>query len=344
MMIGAREIGSGKECWTIAELGINHNGDVGRAVEMVHAAAESGAGAVKCQAFSPACFVSKHATYKGESQEALFSRYVLNPDDFYQIAIACKASGVTFLGTPDCEEHARLLLNLGAPALKVGSDDLTNLPLIRSFAGMGVPLILSTGMADLGEVEDAVDAAHPNEDVILCHCVSLYPTPLDRANLRRVEFLRNFYRRDTAVAGIGYSDHTDGIEAAMEAVSHGAVLVEKHFTLSRDLPGPDHAFSADPEQFSAMVAGIRRAEARRGGRTIDELRFTSDEEKAMRLVARRSVRSRFDCKEGTLLTMGHLVFQRPGDGLSPADVDKVLGKSLRVNKSSGDIILAEDVR
>jgi N,N'-diacetyllegionaminate synthase len=338
--IGNRLVGPGHPAYLVAELGINHDGKLRQALQMVRAAADAGADAVKVQAFSPECFVSKHATYKGESQEAMFSRYVLPDCDIRDIAHECMARGVEFFGTPDCVSHAQLLLELGAPVLKVGSDDLTNLPLIEALAKMGKPLILSTGMADEQEIMDAyeevtLELGYPAEDgrLMFMHCVSLYPCPPDKANLQRIRAMPGEVR--------GFSDHTDGIDAAVCAVAIGANVIEKHFTLDRSLPGPDHAFSADPAQFRDMVQAIRRIEPLIG---IDWEDGPSDEEKAMRIVARRSIRSRFDSPAGTLLTRGHLVFQRPGDGLGPAELDKVLGRSLCVPKAAGDKIAVEDVR
>lgn len=333
MKLGTHEVGPGNPCFIVAELGVNHNGDPETALEMVRAAAKAGADAVKIQCFRAAHFCGPTATYKGESQLEMFKRYELSEDAIRDIASACGEAGVVFFGTPDCLDCAKLLLANGAPCLKVGSDDLTNLPLLRQLAnlavtGLGrVPLILSTGMSSNSEICDALDAMgeYP-PPVALLHCVSLYPTDILDANLRMIAELRASL--GSVVVGnqegivVGYSDHTLGIGAAVGSVWLGAAIVEKHFTLDCSTDGPDHALSADPAQFEAMVEGIADAELLMGRPG----QARSPDEWLMRKVARRSIHAARFIPQGTAISETDLVYLRPGTGIAPADADDMIGR------------------
>jgi len=322
--LGDRIVGPGNPCLLVAELGINHGGSIDTALRMVRAAASSGADAVKVQSFSADSFCTEAATYQGERQIDLFRRHELATHSIKMIARECRAHGVMFFGTPDSKWRAELLLECDSPCLKVGSDDLVHLPLLRELASLGVPLILSTGMADADEILDALDAT-TGAKVLLMHCVSEYPTPPSRANLRRIFELKKL-KLD---CNVGYSDHTDGIEAAIGAVWLGACMIEKHFTLDRSAKGPDHSFSADPEQFSEMAARIRQAERMMGcglGPALDGA--PSQAELEMRVLARRSVVAGRALDVGTRIESGMLAFKRPGDGLPPRWADDIVGKCL----------------
>ena len=347
MKIGGREVGPGHPCWIVAESGLNQNGDLATALEMVHAAKAAGADAFKVQCFSADCqAVVGAASWQGEDQHAMFKRYEPPREAIQAIADECRHVGLIFFGTPDCLEHARWLVDAGAPCLKVGSDDLTHTPLIRDLAGFGLPLILSTGMADpsvdveraLTIVADVVRARgdHWPDFVMLLHCVALYPTPTERANLRRIlnddgEIPRH---------AVGYSDHTDGAAAAPLAVALGACLIEKHFTLGRSMPGPDHTFSADPVIFAEMVRRIREAEMLLGTGDSE----LSDAEKAMRPIARRSIVSLIDQPAGTLVHPSNLAYKRPGTGLMPHEQDRIIGKRLLRDVRKDEQILMGDVQ
>jgi N,N'-diacetyllegionaminate synthase len=320
--IGDRMVGPGHQCLIVAELGVNTDGKVSQALEMVRAAAKAGADACKVQAFTAKSFCTDQAMYQGERQVDMFQRYELSVDDLTEIAHVCKQESVIFFGTPDSVEQAHILLALGASCLKVGSDDMVHEPLIDALSRMGVPLVVSTGMAEWREMREVVDKSRMGYmpyGLILMHCVSLYPTPAEKANLRR--FRNDGY--DVRMAG--YSDHTDGIEAAIGSVWMGACIVEKHFTLDRSLPGPDHAFSADPVQFTEMVRRIREAEVMMGTGEIDP----SDEEKAMRVIARRSIVAARAIMEGERITAPMLAYKRPGDGLMPGRYQEIIGKTAR---------------
>ena len=285
--LGDRSVGDGMPCLLVAELGINHGGSVETALEMVRAAAKAGADACKVQAFTAESFCTDAAVWKGERQIDMFKRYELGTSDLSEVARECRKLGLLFFGTPDSPQQAGALIALGAPCLKIGSDDLIHLPLLRALALLGVPLILSTGMADFFEIRDAMDATSGTSRILL-HCVSSYPTPPQEANILRMMKLRG-------LSGLtGYSDHTDGVEAAVGAVWLGACVVEKHFTLDRKADGPDHAFSADPPQFMEMVRRIRMAEVMRGDGGLSP----APSEQAMRVTARRSIVAESAAREG----------------------------------------------
>ena len=314
--IGGRHVGPGHPCLLVAEIGINHGGSLDTALEMVRAAAASGADAVKIQAFEAASFCTEAATYQGERQIDMFRRYQLGADAYGEIAAECMRNRVMFFGTPASEGQARLLIACGAPCIKVGSDDLVYVPLLRQLAALGLPMILSTGMADAAEIGQALDAV-AGVPVILLHCVSSYPTAPAEANLRR---MAKMLARGRGCL-VGYSDHTDGIDAAVGAVWLGACMIEKHFTLSRESAGPDHAFSADPPQFAEMTRRIRLAEAMLGS---GEDRLDPE----MRVTARRSIVAARDLESGERVTEAMLAYKRPGDGLPPRVADDIVGKRL----------------
>lgn len=327
MKIGNRAVGPGQKTWVIAEIGVNHDGDLAKALELVHAAKDSGADAVKIQYFSPSEFVSPSATYKGESQIDLFSRYALQYRHVARIAEECREAEITFFGTPDSVERGRELVELGAPVLKVGSDDLVNHELVAGLAGLGKPMILSTGMGAIQEVVDAWSIASKGVAVALLHCVSQYPTPTNKANLQRMLRFRS-------LATIGYSDHTDGIMAVLASVAMGASIVECHFTLDRKAEGPDHAFSKDPEMFADMVAGIRQIETLSGTGEIDP----GPEEMEMRKVARRSIVAACDIPANVTIERGMLCFKRPGTGFMPYEIDRVAGRVSSKDIKADDVI------
>lgn len=301
----------------VAELGINHQGSLDQALAMVWSAAQAGADAVKVQHFSAAEFCTPAAEYQGERQIDLFKRYELTYGQLGRIAEECARCKVGFFGTPDSLHHGEQLVELGAQWIKVGSDDLVNLPLLLALSGLGKPMIISTGMASAEEITEAL-AIIPRLDVTVMHCVSCYPTPPEWANLARLESLRRLcpgYR-------VGYSDHTDGIEAAVLSVAAGAVMVEKHFTLNRAMPGPDHAFSADPVQFTDMVRHIRQAETLMGGGKVDP----GAEEMNMRKVARRSIVAVKHIRKWSEIRSHDLACRRPGTGLMPKRMVDIVGR------------------
>lgn len=340
--IGSREIGPDRPCFAVAEVGINHNGDLDRALKMIGAAKRAGADAVKFQTFKAEEFVadaSQTYTYRSqgelvtESMLEMFRRHELQEDDWRAIRQRCDKEEILFLSTPQNRTDLELLLELGIAAIKVGSDDLTNLPLIRSYATAGLPLILSSGMSDLGEVYRALEAAgaldgHP---AVLMVCTSQYPTPLTDANLLRIKTLRDGF----PMVPIGFSDHTQGPLAASVAVALGACLFEKHFTLDHGLPGPDHWFSEEPEGLAVWVESLRAARVALGSGIVrptpSELRHKGEYQRSV--VAVRPIRKGEEYS-GDNLGMRRVV----GGGLPPSFLDLLVGRV-----SSRDYALGEAI-
>jgi N-acetylneuraminate synthase/N,N'-diacetyllegionaminate synthase len=342
--IANKTIGPDAPCFIAAEIGINHNGDMDLAERMIRAAAEAGADAVKFQNYHTEDFVTDHSLmleYRSrgevvrESQYDLFKRCELGRDDLTLLARCCADNGVIFFSTPTGQETLDDLLALGVPLLKNGSDYLGHLPLIRAMARSGVPTILSTGMATLAEMDDAVRAFREagGNDLILLHCTSSYPTPDDQVNLRKIPAMQAAFGCLT-----GFSDHTSGIVAALGAVTLGACMVEKHFTLDRGLPGPDHWFSATPEELRDLVRGVRTLEASLGHSSLGPT--------ACEKVGRNSFR--LSCAARVALPAGHqlhaqdVTFQRPGTGLPPSALDWILHARLKAPVAAGHIFIRED--
>ncbi len=336
-----------KPVYIIAEAGVNHNGDLDRALAMVDAAAEAGADAVKFQTFDPAALVTGSAPQadyqvrnEGDagSQLAMLQRLVLAPQDHHRLLAHCRSRGIDFLSSPFDAGSARFLIEeLDLPRIKLGSGELTNAPLLLAIARSGRPLILSTGMAELEEIREALgvlafgylrDAppqrradfldvleepdAWPalHERVSLLHCTTEYPCPLEDVNLRAMDTLVEHFGLPT-----GYSDHTLGIEVSVAAAARGATILEKHFTLDRGLPGPDHVASLEPGELAELVAAVRRIEQALGS---PEKRMTPSEA-GNRDVARKSLVASRPIRRGESFSADNLTSKRPGTGRSPFD-------------------------
>jgi sialic acid synthase SpsE len=329
--IGDRLVGPGQPAFVVAEVGINHNGEVERAVEMIRVASQAGCDAVKFQTFKAAEFIndaSQMFTYHSqgrdvtESMLVMFQRYELPESAWPVIKAECGRARIQFFSTPQNRSDLDILLRVGVPAVKVGSDDFTNLPLLKSYALSGLPLILSTGMSDLAEAHQALEAvgALDGYPTILLVCTSQYPTPPEDANLARITTLRAAF----PMVSIGFSDHTRGPSAAAVAVALGACFLEKHFTLSHDLPGPDHWFSEDPNGLAEWVTGIRTAQLMLGSPVV---RPTAAERGNKREFQRRLVAAR-DIQRGEMLDETALSLRRVtgGHGLPPAFLEHLLGR------------------
>ena len=341
--IGNRPVGPGQPPFVVAEVGINHNGDVSRAVEMIRVAREAGCDAVKFQTFKAAEFVndpSQMFTYKSQGREvtesmlAMFRRHEL-PDSAWSVLKAeCDKAGIVFFSTPQNRSDLDRLLPLGVPAVKVGSDDFTNLPLLRSYARSGLPLILSSGMSDLAEAHQALDAvgAFEGYPTILLVCTSQYPTPPQDANLARITTLRGAFPG----MPIGFSDHTQGPLAAGMAVALGACFLEKHFTLDHDLPGPDHWFSENPGGLAAWVEAIRAASAMMGSGLVRP----SAVERGNKLEYQRRLVAARDIRKGELIDEPALTLRRvaQGRGLPPGFMGYVVGRAAPRDYRAGDPI------
>lgn len=328
--------------FVIAEAGVNHNGDLGLAREMIAAAAAAGADAVKFQAFTADSLTRRSAAaapYQQENagvanQHDLLRGLELSLSAFAELADACRQAGVTFLCTPFLEDMAEPLVAMGMPWIKVASSELTNAPALRRFGALVRPVLLSTGMADESEVAAALDVldAAGAPAVMLLHCASIYPAPPAAANLRALTTLARRFGRP-----IGYSDHTQGDEVAIAAVALGARMIEKHFTLDRRLPGPDHAASLEPAELAAMIRRLRNTAAALG----DGIKRPTAEETEVARLVRRSWHAVRDLPAGTALRPGDATLKRPADGLAPAE--EPWGRRLTTARGADQPIRAEDL-
>lgn len=330
--------------FVIAEAGVNHNGDPDLARQLIHAAADAGANAVKFQTFKAEDLVTadaRKASYQQantdaeESQHAMLKRLELEDSVFGELKREAEARGLVFLSSPFDAKAAALLDALNVAAIKLGSGELTNHPLLAELARMGRPLLISTGMATLEEVEDAaaVLEAHwrDGESPRVCwlHCVSSYPAPVEQSNLRAMQSLR------LAVGGpVGMSDHTMGFEVTLAAAAMGARVIEKHLTLSRDMAGPDHAASLEPAEFKAMMQQLRRIESAMG----DGVKRPVPCELDTREVARKSIVAARDLQAGHVLQPGDLSIKRPGTGMPPSELAAVLNRRLSQPLAAGNLL------
>lgn len=313
-------------CFIIAETGLNTQGDTAICYAMVKAIAEAGCDSVKFQTFNAQEFTSDHDEYE------MFNDRCLSWDDFPGLFDYARSLGLVPLSTPTDKDAVDLICKLDAPAIKIGSDDLVHEPLLKYVGKKERPVILSTGMAGLEDVSRAVYTLERNgcPEVALLHCVSRYPTPAEGVHLRRIGMLQSEFWPRT----VGFSDHSLGNTAALGAVALGAKIIEKHFTLDKSLEGPDHKFSADPEELTILVHDIRAMEGALGNR----MPMQSNEELQMGLIAHRSIRASKNLLAGDLVSEDDLVYQRPGTGLMPYEADKLIGKILLHDVPSGTLM------
>ena len=343
--IGGRTIGAGARCFVIAEAGVNHNGDLGLAKQLVDAAADAGADAVKFQTFRAETVVAADAPKAGyqlrttdadESQREMLRRLELGEGAFRELKAHAERRGIVFLSTPFDRESVDLLDRLEVAAFKVASPDVTNLSLLGDIGRQRRPVLLSTGLADLAEVEAAVAALRSagSADVVVLHCVSEYPAAAADANLNAMATLA-----ERLGVPVGFSDHTEGTDVALAAVALGAAVLEKHLSLDRSLPGPDQRASLEPAELAALVRSIRRVEAALG----DGIKRPAEGERANAAVLRRSLAAARDLAAGTLLDESMLVALRPGTGISPNRMSEVIGRPLRRDVRSGALLRDADV-
>jgi N-acetylneuraminate synthase/N,N'-diacetyllegionaminate synthase len=329
--IGEHRIGSGSPAFVIAEIGINHNGELKLALDLIDAAVECRVDAVKFQTFRTQDLVSANSEY----YEAI-AKNELRPEDFERIADHAGRRGIIFISTPFDEKSADLLEELGVPAFKIASGDITHLPLIRHLARKNKPLLISTGASTIGEVEDAVSTAKRENtelSIALLHCVSHYPAEPHELNLRVLDTLRNQFE-----VPIGFSDHTLGIISSPIAVALGADLVEKHFTLDKNLEGPDHKLSCNPQEMKLMVEYIRVAEDTLG---IPSKKPVETEE--TRKAIRRSLTASEAMTKGTEITREKISFRRPATGLPPRFIDTLIGRKTRRGVEQESTIVWDDI-
>lgn len=319
-----------KPIFIIAEAGVNHNGSLDLALQLIEAAKESGADAVKFQTFKADSLATASAhkaayqertTGKAESQFEMLKRLELGIEAHRKLIEHCQRIGIQFLSSPFDIESADLLETMELPLYKIPSGEITNVPYVRHIAGKGKPVILSTGMCTLGEVEEAIKILRDSgaADITLLHCVTEYPAPFNEINLRAMQTMRMAFGLP-----VGYSDHTPGIEISIAAAALGAVVIEKHFTLDRDLPGPDHAASLEPTELRQLVNAIRHVEAALGS----GIKTPAKCEIPNMSVARKSVVAARTLNAGHKLQSDDLAIKRPGNGITPGQLGDLVGRTL----------------
>lgn len=312
----------------IAEVGVNHNGDMDVAERLIALAAQAGCDAVKFQTFNSAELVTE-ACEKSPYQMAndgvgtqleMLQRFELSHEQHLQLARICQNHGIEFMSTAFGIAELDMLIKVGIQRIKIASGEITNLPFLRSAAAKRLPLLLSTGMANLSDIEHAVDnliaSGCPRDQITLLHCTSLYPAPSETVNLRAMDTLRDAFGVD-----VGYSDHTLGIGVAIAAVARGARVIEKHVTLERTMPGPDHQASLEPDELVCMVEAIRATEHALG----NSMKQPSEKEVETALLVRRSVVAKKPIQQGEIYSSDNLTCKRPGKGISPMLWDQLIG-------------------
>jgi N,N'-diacetyllegionaminate synthase len=343
--IGGKQIGERHPCFVIAEAGVNHNGSLEIAQQLVNAAVEAGADAVKFQTFTAEKLISatapkadyqKETTTAAEQQLEMVRRLEMPEQMTRSVAAHAANVGIIFLSTGFDEQSIDLLDDIGVPAFKIGSGDVTDLPLLEFIGCKRKPVILSTGMSYLEEVQSAVEtlltSGCPN--VALLHCVSSYPADPEEANLRALQTLR-----ETFNTPVGFSDHFLDNEIAIAAVALGANIIEKHITLDVNLPGPDHRASLSPDRFKSLVQSIRTVERSFG----DGVKRPRPGEQNVREVARRSIVAASTITAGAIITREMVAFKRPGTGISPARWKEVIGKCAARDIASDSLITMGDL-
>ncbi|MEW6273574.1 MAG: N-acetylneuraminate synthase family protein [Bacillota bacterium] len=325
--IGCRQLGSNEPVFIIAEAGSNHDQNLRMAKRLIDVAAEAGADAVKFQTYSADTLYSRYTpVYPGEDEPPyeVIKRCELPREWQAELAGYARERGLIFLSTPFDYQAVDELDSLGVPAFKWASSEINDLPLLRYAAAKGKPMLISTGMCNLGDVQEAVEAIRStgNKNIILLHCTALYPTPPDQVNLRAMDTLREAFHLP-----VGFSDHTPGLTASVAAVARGARVIEKHFTLNRQLEGPDHKFALEPEELKDLVRVIREVEACLGS---PEKKPTPGEEAKLPL-SRRSIIAAVDIPKGCTITSDMLIIKRPGYGIPPKFLDVVVGRQARAD-------------
>lgn len=326
--------------YIIAEAGVNHNGSFDLACRLVDAAKAAGADCVKFQTFRSQNLVSRNAgkadyqkdTTGDGSQADMLSKLELSYDAFSRLKQYCEEIGITFLSTPFDLESAAFLDELGAPFWKIPSGEVTNLPYLEALAKTGRPVVMSTGMCEMGEIEAALRVLRENgtTDIRLLHCNTEYPTPFADVNLRAMETMRRAFGVE-----VGYSDHTKGIEVPIAAVALGATIIEKHFTLDRNMEGPDHKASLEPDELAAMVSAIRNIEQALG----NGVKTASPSERKNIAVVRKSIVAKRAIKQGEVFSDENLTAKRPGTGISPMRWFEVIGQVAAKDYMRDEIIV-----
>lgn len=328
-----------KKTLIIAEAGVNHNGNIEIAKKLIDEAKECGADVVKFQTAKLEALVSNlapMAEYQkrniGEtaSQKDMLRKLLLSYEEFLELASYCKSIGIEFLSTPFDIESIHFLDNLQS-YWKIPSGEITNYPYLVEIAKTGKPVIVSTGMAELDEIRAAIDVlkSHGTKEITILHCTTEYPAPINEVNLNAMITLKKEFD-----CPVGYSDHTQGIEIPLAAVAMGAAVIEKHFTLDKSLPGPDHRASIEPHELKTMILGIRKIELAKG----TGIKEPTASELKNRLVARKSIVAAKDILEGEIFTEKNLTTKRPGNGISPMTWTQIIGTAAKRNFKEDELI------
>ena len=333
-----------KRTLIIAEAGVNHNGSLELAKRLVDKAVEAGVDYIKFQTFNASKLVTKAAKQaeyqqknigkKGDSQYQMLKKLEFTPSQYNELVDYCNLRGIKFFSTAFDFDSIEYLHSLNLGLWKVPSGEVTNYPFLKRIAAYNEKTILSTGMCDMQDVRNAVEALYKNglskENLILLHCNTEYPTPFEDVNIKAMDALRKEFGVE-----VGYSDHTKGIEVPIAAVALGATVIEKHFTLDRTLPGPDHKASLEPDELKAMVSAIRNIEKAVGG---DGTKHVSESEKKNIAIARKSIVAARDIKAGEIFTEENLTVKRPGSGISPMRWEEVLGLKAKKDFNEDELI------
>lgn len=335
-----------KKVLIIAEAGVNHNGDLNLAKKMIDVAFEAGADIIKFQTAIPELVMSNSApkaeyqaknTGINESQLEMSKKIHLPLSDYKELKSYCEEVGIKFLSTPFDHVSIDLLSDLGQDIFKIPSGEITNLPYLKKVANLKTKIIISTGMSNLSEIEFALDILVQNgstlDNIIVLHCNTDYPSPYEDVNLLAMNTIKNAFG-----VRVGYSDHTPGIEVPIAAVALGAEVIEKHFTLDKNMAGPDHLASLNPKELREMIIAIRNVEIALGsGRKIP----TPSESKNLN-IARRSIHLLKNINEGTILNEEHLIMKRPGNGISPVLINNIIGKKLKKSFPKDHMLTFDD--
>lgn len=345
--IGTRRVGPEHPCYVIAEAGANHNRDLTTALRLIDVAAEAGADAVKFQTYTAEGLYSRHTpdmeylkksgvVGERESVWDLIKRVEIPWEWHADLARHAQSVGITFLSTPFEEAAIDLLEEVGVPAYKIASYEVNHLPLIERAARTGKPLLISTGMASLGDIERALDTARAAgaHDLLLMHCAVNYPPLFENLNLHAITTLQHAFRLP-----VGWSDHTMGHTADVVAVALGACAVEKHFTLSRDQSGPDHSFALEPDELTSMVRAIREAEAAMGS----SVKRVTEAEAEMFRLGRRSLVAARDLSAGSVITRDDIAVKRPGFGIAVEGIAQVIGRRTARDVAQDEVLQWDDL-
>lgn len=326
--------------YIIAEAGVNHNGDIHIAKKLIDVAVEAGVNAVKFQTFKASSLASKlakKASYQyqednqSETQLDMLKQLELDRDMHKELICYCEKLGITFLSTPFDLESIDLLFDLGVDIIKIPSGEITNYPYLKKVGSLKKKVILSTGMSDLKEIKEALEVLYQSgtTDIKVLHCITEYPAPIDEVNLKAMKTIQNEFHVE-----VGYSDHTCGIEIPIAAVAMGAKIIEKHFTLDKNMEGPDHRASLDPNELKSMVQAIRNIEKAMG----DGIKRAMPSEEKNKHIVRKSIVAKRNILEKEVFTEENITTKRPGDGISPMKWNEILGKEAKIYFEKDDLI------